>query len=401
MFYRFISVLIALFLLGVQFNGPSFGESPACAKIGFSQRPNSRYQESPTVSTPAETNPGVTTSEYGKTQDGHAVKCFTLRNSRGTTVQLLDYGATLHAVEFADRDGQIDNVVLNAPNINERELWAGYFGSTVGRFCNRIADGQFTLDSVEYNLAKNNGHNHLHGGDLAYDKMIWASKVIEEDGRYGVEFHLHSPDGDEGYPGNLDVYATYTLNDDNELLMDFKGESDKATPINITNHAFWNLAGHKSGTILEQELELRCSQYLEVDEGLIPTGQTPKVAGTALDFTNAKAIGERIAEVNQTPANGYDHCFVVDGEPGQMRLAAVAVDPESGRKLEVLTTQPGIQLYTANHLNGTGGYVQNSAFCLETQNYPDAPNQPHFPSSILRPGDTYHHQTIHRFGIVD
>lgn len=399
--YWFLSGLTVVALVGAQFSGPSFGGSPACAKIEFSHCSAPKYQESLTVNTPAESSPGVTTSDYGKTQDGHAVQCFTLTNSQGTTVQLLDYGATLHAVELADREGQRANVVLNAPNINERELWAGYFGSTVGRFCNRIADGQFTLDNVEYQLAKNNGHNHLHGGDLAYDKMIWAAKVLEKDGEYGVEFHLHSPDGDEGYPGNLDVYATYVLNDDNELLMDFKAKTDKATPINITNHAFWNLAGHKSGTILEQELELRCSQYLDVDDGLIPTGETPDVAGTALDFTAAATIGARISEVNQTPANGYDHCFVVDGEPGKMRLAAVAIDRKSGRKMEVLTTQPGIQLYTANHLNGTGGYVQNSAFCLETQNYPDAPNQPHFPSSILRPGESYHHQTIHRFSIAE
>lgn len=364
--------------------------------------PNVTDQDSASAGLPVSQGPGVRTSEYGTTQDGHHVTKIALENTQGVIVEFLDYGATLDAVWVPDREGNRANIVLNAPSMAQRERWATYFGSTVGRFCNRIADGEFTLDGVTYHLAKNNGHNHLHGGDFGFDRCVWKYRPVQEEGKYGVTFHLHSPDGDEGYPGNLDVTATYVLNDDNELSMEFQATCDKATPINITNHAFWNLAGADSGNVLDHHLQLNCQQYLDVDSGLIPTGETPAVQGTSLDFTQPKPIGKEIEDVNQTPANGYDHCFVVDGQPGSMRLAAVVADPASGRVMEVHTTQPGIQLYTANHLDGSdnsGGYVQNSALCLETQNYPDAPNHPDFPSSILKPGETYRHQTVHRFKI--
>ena len=326
----------------------------------------------------------------------------TLINAQGVKVEFLDYGATLDAVWLPDREGKLENVILNADSMSDRQRWAGYFGSTVGRFCNRIGDGLFTLDGVEYQLAKNNGHNHLHGGDYAFDRQIWTYKLLDEPGQYGVEFHLHSPDGDEGYPGNLDVVATYLLNDENELSMDFRATTDKATPINLTNHAYWNLAGAGDGHVRDHRLKLHCDQYLDVDAGLIPTGELPSVKETPLDFTEVKEIGQHIEAVNQTPANGYDHCFVVNGQAGKLRPAALVVDPDSGRTMEVLTTQPGIQLYTANHLDGSensGGFVQNGGFCLETQNYPDAPNQPAFPDSILKPGETYQHVTVHRFGV--
>lgn len=338
----------------------------------------------------------------GHTQDGHAVVLYTCRNSHGMTLKLMNRGATIVEVSAADRDGNFENVVLTCQEICDWEACGSFFGSTVGRYGNRIAKGKFSVDGVQYQLALNNGANHLHGGDNAFDKQIWDAEVLPVEDRAGVRFRYHSLDGEEGYPGDVHVTADYWINDANELNIQFTATTDKRTPLNLTNHTYWNLGGHRAGSILEHQLELNADHYLPVDEGLIPTGERQAVSGTPFDFRQATAIGARIDELRATPAHGYDHCVCVNGNADQLRKAARVVDPKSGRVMEVLTTQPGMQFYTANHLDGgpgSGGYHANHAFCLETQNFPDAPNQAGFPNSFLAPGQTYRQNTVHRFSV--
>ncbi len=339
---------------------------------------------------------------YQTTDQGQAVELFTIKNKNGLIASVMTYGATLVSLQAPDKDGKLDNLVLTCPDMNAWQACGSYFGSTVGRFGNRIAKGKFSIDGVDYQLATNNGPNHLHGGDQAFDKKIWNAEILPESEGNGVRFRYSSQDQEEGYPGTLNVTADYLLTDQNELVMRYQATTDKTTPVNLTNHAYWNLGGDKSGTILNQELKLQAQRVLDVDAGLIPTGVLNKVAGTALDFTTSIPLGTNIADVKNTPANGFDHCFAIDGNHGQLRLAATAYDPESGRVLEIFTTQPGIQLYTANHLDkgpGSGGYDSNHAFCLETQNYPDSPNQPDFPSPFLKPAQVYNQETVHKFSV--
>jgi len=355
----------------------------------------------------SETKMSVTSADYGTTPDGEKVTEFTLTNKNGLRVKLIDWGAHVTAVETPDRDGQLANITLGFDDL------AGYmgpdnqhFGATVGRYANRIAKGKFTLDGQEYTLATNNGPNHLHGGDKGFDRYVWKTEKIETPASVGVKFTHASPDADEGYPGTLTATVTYSLNNDNELSMDYTATTDKPTVVNLTNHCYWNLHGAGEGTVLDQQLTLNADQYLEVDETLIPTGKKIDVAGGPFDFTKGKAIGADFAEVKgDNPNGGYDHCYVVAGQPGQLRLAATAVDPASGRTMEVRTDQPGIQFYTGNFLHdqtGAGGkkYPQQGAFCLETQKFPDSPNHPDFPSSELKPGETYTHRTVHKFGVA-
>jgi aldose 1-epimerase len=315
----------------------------------------------------------------------------------------MDYGATLIGVETPDRAGKNANITLGFPTLTGYLQRHPYFGSTVGRYANRIAGGKFTLDGTSYTLATNNGPNHLHGGRKGFDALRWTAEPVTGPELVGVKFSLTSPDGDEGYPGTLRASVTYTLSNGNELRIEYEARTDKLTVVNLTNHAYWNLAGAGSGDILKHELRIAADRYLPIDDTSIPTGELAAVKGTPLDFTEPHAIGERIAELKQEPhkTKGYDHCYVLRGQDGKLALAAHVKEPTSGRVMEVYTTEPGVQLYCGNFLDGSpsaGGYQQHEGFCLETQHYPDSPNKPRFPSTVLRPGQTYRSVTMHRFG---
>jgi aldose 1-epimerase len=340
-------------------------------------------------------------SDFGKTPEGQQIHLYTLTNVHGNVVQLTNYGAIVTKVEVPDRQGKRANVMLAFPNLEGYLQRHPYFGATVGRYANRIAGGKFQIDGKTYTLVTNNGPNHLHGGTVGFDKLVWDAEEIRGDGLLGIRFSVTSPDGDEGYPGKLDVVAEYTWNNDNELKFTFQATTDKTTVVNLTNHGYWSLAGAGNGDVLGTELQLNCDHYLAVDDTLIPTGEIPAVEGTPLDFRQPRKIGERIQMLPQT--KGYDHCLVVNGPRGTLRKAARAVEPTSGRVMEVYTTQPGMQLYTGNHLGGgasSGGFAQHEGFCLETQHYPDSPNQPAFPTTHLKPGEKYEETTMHKFSVA-
>jgi aldose 1-epimerase len=336
---------------------------------------------------------------FGKTADGKPVTLYTLSNNQGNTVELIDYGAIVVSINVPDRSGKKTNVTAGFSSIDGYLERHPYFGATVGRFCNRIAMGKFSLEGKTYSLAVNNGPNHLHGGEVGFDKRMWQVAEVKADNSVGLKFTYVSPDGEEGYPGTLTTIAEYRWDNNNCLTLDLQATTDKPTVLNLTNHAYFNLGGAGSGTIHQHELTLACDQYLPVDESMIPKGALAPVAGTPLDFTTPHKIGERIAQLKET--NGYDHCFVVKGRAGELRDAAKVVDPASGRTLSIKTTQPGIQLYTGNFLDGkpgNAGFKTHEAFCLETQHYPDSPNQPSFPSTVLRPGEKFHQVTTFTFG---
>jgi aldose 1-epimerase len=341
---------------------------------------------------------GVRQDVFGKMDDGRDVQVFELTNRNGLVLKLSDYGATMLALELPDRDGQNANVLLGFPSLAGYLERHPYFGSTVGRFCNRIGAAGFTLEGVSYSLAKNDGENHLHGGNVGFDKVLWDANPFETEAAVGVSFSYLSADGEEGYPGNLEVTAVYQLTNANELHIEFQATTDRATPVNLTNHSYWNLAGEGRGTILDHELQLEADGYLEVGSDLIPTGEIVPAAGSPMDFSRPMTIGSRIGELGDMV--GYDHCYALRGQEGSLALAARVKDATSGRVMEVLTTQPGIQLYTGNFLDGSdsaGGYERHAAFCLETQHYPDSPNKPEFPSAMLRPGEEFRELTVHRF----
>lgn len=337
----------------------------------------------------------VQKTPFGSTEDAVAVDLYTCTNANGLVLKMTNYGAIVVSLDVPDRDGNLANVNLGFPTLDGYLARHPYFGSTVGRYCNRIAKGRFTVDGEQYTLATNNGDNHLHGGLVGFDKAIWGAEPIESDSAVGVKFTCVSKDGEEGYPGNVNVTAVYTLNNDNDLVIELTATTDEACPVNLTNHCYWNLAGEGSGTIRDHELMIAADKYLPVDDTLIPTGALADVEGTPLDFTQPQTIGARLDQVG-----GYDHCFVLRGEVGEMKPAACVKDPKTGRVMEIRTTQPGIQFYSGNFLDGTetgGGYKQHEGFCLETQHFPDSPNQPSFPSTMLKPGETYKHTTVHRF----
>ncbi len=344
----------------------------------------------------------IDSAPYGKTADGQNVTLYTLVNTSGNTVEMIDYGAIVVSINVPDRNGKRTNVTAGFASLDGYLQRHPYFGSTVGRFCNRIAKGKFSIDGKTYSLAINNGPNHLHGGEVGFDKRIWrVSEKLTSENSVGLRFLLTSPDGQEGYPGTLNVVADYVWGNDNMLTIHFTAKTDKATHVNLTNHAYFNLSGAGSGTVYNHELALASDQYLAVDENMIPTGKIPNVKGTSLDFSVKHPIGDKIQELAET--KGYDHCFVVRGETGKLRLAANVVDPASGRSMEVRTTQPGIQLYTGNFLDGTpgnAGFKQHEAFCLETQHFPDAPNQSSFLTTLLKPSETLNETTTYQFGLV-
>lgn len=324
----------------------------------------------------------VVESEFGKMPDGAPVKMFTLRNAKGLTAKVITHGAIITELQVPDRNGAMTNVVLGAPDL--QAYLKGYPGAAavIGRFANRIAKARFTLDGVEYKLAANNGVNHLHGGPKGFAKVNWEGQALAS----GVQLTYLSKDGEEGYPGNLVVKVTYTLTDANEFRIDYEANTDKATPVNLTNHAYFNLAG--GGSALDHELWLAAEHYTPGDDQLIPTGQIAPVKGTALDFTTATPLGARIDQFKPKPG-GYDHNLVLKGA-----LAARLTEPKSGRVMEVRTTEPGVQLYSGNHL-------KHGAVCLETQHYPDSVNQPKFPSTILRPGQTFRSTTVFAFSTAN
>jgi aldose 1-epimerase len=351
---------------------------------------------------------------FGKTSAGKAVDLYALSIDKGMTVKVMTYGATVTEVWAPDRAGQLSDVTLGFDSLKGYEQKGSpFFGCVVGRYANRIAKGRFTLDGQEYKLATNNEPNHLHGGVKGFDKYVWELKD-ERRGRRSfpggksgkVEFvsitlrHV-SPDGDEGYPGKVTAEVTYTLTERNELRIDYKATTDKPTVINLTNHAYFNLAGHDKGDILDHELTLSASRYTPADSTLIPTGKIESVKDTPFDFTKPMTIGSRIGKLKGNPG-GYDVNFVIDGKPGTLRPAAVVREPKSGRVMEMETTEPGVQFYTGNFLDGRKGkggavYKKQTGFCLEAQRYPDTPNHKDFPTAVLRPKETYAQTTVYRF----
>ena len=334
---------------------------------------------------------------FGTTEDGTAVDIYTLTNQNGMRARIMTYGAIVVSLETPDRDGKLANVTMGFEDLQGYLDGHPFFGATVGRYGNRIAGGKFTLDGTEYTLAANNGPNHLHGGEKGFDKVVWHAGRVA--GRTAVKFTYTSPDGEEGYPGQLDTTVVYTLTDENELRIDYTAATDKPTHVNLTNHCYWNLAGAGVGDILDHQLMLNAEKYLPVDDTLIPTGELADVEGTVMDFRRPTAIGARIAEV---PGGGYDHCYVIQGGGDSLTLGAEVYDPSSGRVMQITTTQPGVQFYTGNFLDGgprSGGAGKHGAFCLETQHFPNSPNQPDFPSTVLRPGETYQTTTIHKFSV--
>lgn len=340
---------------------------------------------------------GIQKSSFGRLNDGAFVDLYALKNRNGLVAKVTNYGTILTELHVPDRTGRMADVVLGFDNLEQYLQGHPYFGCTVGRFANRIAQGRFTLEGRTYSLAINNGPNHLHGGLRGFDKVLWRATP-----RTGasIEFAYTSPDGEEGYPGRLDVTVVMTLTDADELRIDYTAATDRATPVNLTNHSYFNLRG--AGDVLDYELTLAADLFTPTDATLIPTGELRPVAGTPWDFTQPKPIGSRIAQLG-TDEPGYDSNFVINGGGQSLRFAARVRDPQTGRVLEVHTTQPGVQFYTANYLDGslTGKrgvvYQRHMGFCLETQHFPDSVNHSAFPSCILRPGQTYRQTTVHQF----
>jgi aldose 1-epimerase len=341
---------------------------------------------------------------FGKTLDGTAVDLYVLTNANGMQAKIITYGAIITELHVPDRTGKLDDVALGFDDLKGYLAAHPYFGAAVGRVANRIAKGRFTLDGKEYKLAVNNGPNALHGGLKGFDKVVWQAETIQAADGVAVKFTYRSPDGEEGYPGNLTAAVTYTLTNQNELKIDYTATTDQPTPVNLTNHSYFNLAGARSGNdILGHELMLAADRYTPTDETLIPTGEIKPVQGSPLDFTKPTPIGARIAHMKTTPGGGYDHNYVLNSGGKTLTLGARVHEPKTGRVLEMLTTEPGVQLYTGNFLDGTlkgkGGvaYQKHAGFCLEAQHFPDSVNKPSFPSVILRPGQTYTQTTVYKF----
>jgi aldose 1-epimerase len=339
----------------------------------------------------------LTQAEYGKV-DGAAVTQYTITNANGMIVKLINYGATVTDIITLDKNQARGNVVLGYDSLSGfLQTGNPYFGCVVGRYANRIANGKFTLDGKTYTLAKNNNGQSLHGGIKGFDKVLWNGTP---NGDNSVTFTYDSKDGEEGYPGNLKATVTYTVTNDNELKIEYSATTDKATPVNLTNHCYFNLSAGADSTILAHELTLKADQYTPVNNVLIPTGKNADVKGTPMDFNTAKPIGKEIAQV----PGGYDHNWVLSKTGNNLGLAATLYHAGSGRFMEVFTTEPGIQFYSGNFLNGSlkntregKKYIKHAGLCLETQHFPDSPNQPSFPNTILKPGETYHHTTVYKF----
>jgi aldose 1-epimerase len=347
-----------------------------------------------------EHRPSITERSFGTTRHGEPVTEFTLSNPGGISTSILTFGGIIRTLIVNDRAGNPADVVLGFDSLQSYEERHPYFGTITGRVANRIARGRFTLDEKTYSLATNNGPNHLHGGVDGFDRKVWNAMISSSSDAVHLKLSYVSPNGEEGYPGELSTTVTYTLTSRDELMIDYEATTTKPTPINLTNHAYFNLAGHNSGDILKHELMIDAAHIVPVDETSIPLGPLAAVANTPFDFRAPHPIGERISQVGI----GYDHNYVLADTPRELHLAARSIDLKSGRYLEVLTTEPGVQLYTGNYLDGTlagkGGasYEKHAGFCLETQHFPDSVNQSAYPSTILRPGDTFRSTTVMRFG---
>ena len=338
----------------------------------------------------------ITRTLFGEV-DGQPIERYCMRNRSGTSAAVLTLGANLHSVRTRGREG-FDEITLAYDDVaGYLAPDSPYFGATAGRVANRIAGGAFSLDGTRYRLACNHGAVHLHGGEVGFDRRIWQAAAHEGDGEDSVVLRYVSPHGEEGYPGTLTAEVSYRLSDNDELSIDLSAATDAPTIVNLTNHTYWNLAGAGSGSIEKHELQLHCAQVLEKDADALPTGAILPVRGTPFDFTSPRRIGERIDE-----AGGYDHCLVIDGAPSTLRTFALLRCPATGRVMEVATTQPGVQLYSAEFLTRTAGaggrtFDRRGGLCLETQHFPDSVHHRHFPSTVLRPGATYRHRTVHRF----
>jgi aldose 1-epimerase len=353
---------------------------------------------------PMKIQASVAKSDFGNTSDGDVISRFTCTNSNGYSVVLINYGATVVAFNAPDRDGKSANITLGCSDMAGYEASQSFLGSTVGRYANRIAKGTFSIDGKTFKLPNNDGKNHLHGGLKSFDRQVWKTEELKTDDSVGVKFSLTSPDGDNGYPGELVVTVDYVLNNQNELVIQYDATTDKPTHVNLTNHSYWNLSGAGQGTVGDHVLMLNADQLVEINSEGIPTGTLLDVAATPFDFRMARPIGVDIENTGTTPA-GYDHCYVInrsDDALEKLTLAANVHDPKSGRTMEIFATQPGIQFYTCNWMDGqpaSGGFEKHSALALETQHYPDSPNQANFPSTLLKPGQRYRHKTIYRFGV--
>ena len=340
------------------------------------------------------------TELFGRTTEGEEVFLYTLTSAKGLRARITNYGAILVSLEVPDRHGKLDDITLGFESLDKYIEQKVYFGATVGRYANRIGNARFVLDGVEYKLAANNGPNHLHGGIKGFDKVVWRPvEVTAGENQAWAKLTYLSKAGEEGYPGNLRCTVTYTLTNDDELRIDYEAETDKKTVLNLTNHTYWNLAGQGVGDILGHELMLEATRFTIVDKTLIPVGITASAVDTPLDFLAPKTIRGRIRQLS----NGFDHNFVLNGQPGAMKSCARVYEPTGGRILEIATTEPGVQLYTGNFLDGSvigkGGkaYGKHAGFCLETQHYPDSPNKPNFPSTVLEPGRKFASTTVHKF----
>ena len=361
--------------------------------------PSSSDSSNMTDSSGAARAAGMVRSDWGEV-DGRQVYLFTLTNSKGDQVKISNYGGTVTSWRTRDKAGKQSNIVLGFDSLGGYLTPPPYFGATIGRYGNRIAGGRFTLDNKTYTLATNNGKNHLHGGNKGFDKVVWEVDSINQNSPT-LRLHYLSKDGEEGYPGNLKTAVTFTLSDDNELQIEYTATTDKATPVNLTNHSYFNLSGDAANTILEHRLQIAADRYTPVDSTLIPTGQLAAVRGTPFDFTSPHKIGERLEAVK----GGYDHNFVLNKGGTALEKVATLSDSVSGRILEVSTTEPGLQFYSGNFLDGSlknrdgKAIQQHAALCLETQHFPDSPNQPSFPNTILKPNQTYHSLTKYKVGV--
>jgi len=375
-----ICMLVFLMALGPEFASSSPGGNP---------------QEA------AKKSAHVVKAAFGKLPDGAEIESYILYNTQGASAKVITYGATLTELSVPDRHGKMGDVVLGFDDLQGYLGQHPYFGGTIGRYGNRIAKGKFTLDGKEYQLAINNGPNSLHGGQIGFNRRVWKAEELKDKEGASVRFSYLSKDGEENYPGNLKVSVTYTLTNTNQLKLQYSADTDKDTILNLTNHSYFNLSGADTGTILKYVLYINADKYTPVDSTLIPTGKIESVVGTPLDFLKPTEIGARIGELKEI--GGYDHNYVLNGKAGTLREAAKVIDPESGREMEVLTTQPGVQFYSSIGLNGSikgkGGvaYEKYGAICLETQHYPDSPNHPNFPSAVLKAGAHFHSETIYKF----
>ncbi len=338
--------------------------------------------------------------DFGKIHRPQGVYLYTMTNKNGLIAKVTDYGAILTELHVPDRDGNLADVVLGYPNL-EGYVGDGWkMGATVGRYANRISNASFTIDGTEYKITTNLGKDHIHGGKKGFDDQIWNAEPIESDNAVAVKFSYTSPNGEEGFPGKLDVTVTYTLTNDNELKIDYEATTDKSTVVNLTNHSYFNLAGHDNGHILDHVLTINAETYTDADDRRFPTGQIKSVKDTPIDFTKPVPIGARIKQAGGI----YDHNYCITDADGSVKLAARVTEPKSGRVMELYTTQPGVQLFTPNYSGSMKGkdntsYTGYAAFCLETQHYPDSPNKPNFPSTILRPGEQYKHTAVFKFSI--